>query len=322
MAWTQKEDAYLRKCMKDGIKMTEAARVLGKGYESVVKRRQMLLAGSYDAITYNPRVEVTPCSDSSLIIEMVEWLFDLGYGTPIGGTRDGAARFLIGRHALVPFAYPGDLGAVCEYAQSFVLDNSAFTHWKKGGNVDVPDYHAWVDSVALHPCLDWVLIPDKIDGTESENVEMVTTWLRMGCRAKSVPVWHLHESLDWLDYLVTHFQTVALGSSGKWATPGTDAWWVRMADAMKTICDDGGRPRCKLHGLRMLDPAIFQHLPLASADSTNAAVNGGAVSRFGMYPAPTSAQRSAVIADRIEQYNSASHWVSPPIQQCLFEGAA
>ena len=79
MAWTQKEDAYLRKCMKDGIKMTEAARVLGKGYESVVKRRQMLLAGSYDAITYNPRVEVTPCSDSSLIIEMVEWLFELGY---------------------------------------------------------------------------------------------------------------------------------------------------------------------------------------------------------------------------------------------------
>lgn len=230
------------------------------------------------------------------------------HGTPIGGSRQDAAKFLVSRHALVPFARPDDLPAVMDFAQSFILDNSAFSLWKKGGDVDVPDYHAWVESIALHPGLDWVLIPDKIDGAESENVELVTTWLRMGCRAKSVPVWHLHESLDWLDYLVTHFQTVALGSSGKWATPGTDAWWVRMADAMKTICDDGGRPRCKLHGLRMLDPAIFQRLPLASADSTNAAVNCGSIARFGMYCPPTSSQRSAVIADRIEAYNSAPVW--------------
>lgn len=244
------------------------------------------------------------------------------HGTPIGGTRDGTARFLVGRHALVPFAYPGDLGAVMEFAQSFVLDNSAFTLWKKGGDVNVADYHAWVSSVAQHPGLDWVLIPDKIDGTEAENVELVTTWLRMGCSAKSIPVWHLHESLEWLDYLVTHFQTVALGSSGQWATPGTDGWWGRIGEAMKTICDDIGRPRCRLHGLRMLDPGIFQYLPLASADSTNAAVNGGSISRFGMYPAPTAGQRSAVIADRIEQYNSASVWTAPPTQIGLFEGAA
>lgn len=79
MAWTQKEDAYLRKCIKDDVKMTDAAKHLNKGYEAVVKRRQMLLAGSYDAITYKPREEMPPCSDSSLIIEMLEWLFELGY---------------------------------------------------------------------------------------------------------------------------------------------------------------------------------------------------------------------------------------------------
>ncbi|MNN93162.1 hypothetical protein D3C81_2115550 [compost metagenome] len=78
---------------------------------------------------------------------------------------------------------------------------------------------------------------------------------------------------------------------------------------MDAICDDYGRPTCRLHGLRMLDPAIFQFLPRASADSTNAAVNGGSIARFGMYTPPTAGQRANVIADRIESHNSAPIWL-------------
>ena len=79
---------------------------------------------------------------------------------------------------------------------------------------------------------------------------------------------------------------------------------------MEVMCDEQGRPKCKIHGLRMLDPDVFTRLPFSSADSTNAAVNCGAISRFGMYPAPTSSQRAAVIAERIESHNSAPVWVS------------
>lgn len=244
------------------------------------------------------------------------------HGTPIGGTRADAARFLAGRHALVPFAYPTDLGIAADVCQSFCLDNSAFTNWKKGGRVDVAAYHAWVHSVAGHPGLDWCLIPDTIDGTEEENIELVTTWLRMGSRVKSVPVWHLHESLDWLDYLVSNFQTVALGSSGQWASPGTNGWWDRMSEAMAVACDATGRPRAKLHGLRMLDPEIFTRLPLASADSTNAAVNCGSLARFGSYIPPTAAQRAEVIAERIEAHNSAPIWCGRGEQSKLFGTAA
>ncbi len=45
-----------------------------------------------------------------------------------------------------------------------------------------------------------------------------------------------------------------------------------MAQAMAQACDLG-RPRVKLHGLRMLDVEVFSRLPLASADSTNVARN-------------------------------------------------
>ena len=50
---------------------------------------------------------------------------------------------------------------------------------------------------------------------------------------------------------------------------------------------------------------IFTRLPLSSADSTNAAVNSGSLSRFGSYLPPTVAQRAEVIAERIEANNSA-----------------
>ncbi len=239
------------------------------------------------------------------------------HGTPVGGDKQGAARFLAGRHALVPFSYPADLGVALEVCQSVCLDNGAFTLWKKGGDVDVAEYHAWVHSVAGHPALDWCLIPDKIDGTEQDNVDLVTLWLRMGSKVESVPVWHMHESLDWLDWLVTKFRTVALGSSGQWATPGTAGWWQRMTEAMNVACDKRGAPRARLHGLRMLDPEIFTRLPLASADSTNAAVNCGSLSRFGSYLPPTAAQRAEVIASRIEAHNSAPCWVCPGEQTRL-----
>lgn len=241
------------------------------------------------------------------------------HGTPVGGTRQDAVRLLSGRHALIPFANPQDLGIALEVCQSVVLDNSAYSHWRAGdGDVDVAAYFAWVHTVAGHPALDWCLIPDKIDADESENAELVLHWMTLKPAVESVPVWHLHESMAWLEYLTRTFRTVALGSSGAWATPGTPAWWKRMAQAMAVACDDNGRPRARLHGLRMLDPEIFKALPLASADSTNAAVNGGSISRFGMYPAPTAGQRAEVIASRIEAHQSAARWLAAPIAEQLF----
>lgn len=235
------------------------------------------------------------------------------HGTPIGGSRQDTARFLLGRHALVSYYRTDDLPIVMEACQSFVLDNGAFSHWRAGkGEVDVAAYHQWVQSCAHHPGLDWALIPDTIDRTERDNVALVTLWLRLGCKAKSVPVWHLHESLEWLEWLTERFEVIALGSSGQWATPGTASWWHRMTEAMAVICDAEGRPRCRLHGLRMMDPGIFTRLPLASADSTNAAVNAGSLGRFGSYLPPTSSQRAAVIAERIEVQNSLAVWQAPP----------
>ena len=206
------------------------------------------------------------------------------HGTPIGGKRVDVARFLMGRHALVSYYRHDDISAVLECCQSFVLDNGAFSHWKSGaGDIDFDGYLEFVRTYHKHPSFDWCLIPDKIDGTEEENKELILKWISTGIKARSLPIYHLHESLEYLEWMIENFDFIALGSSGEWATVGTKSWWARIDDVMSIICNDNGQPRCKLHGLRMLDPAIFTLLPLSSADSTNAAVNCGSLSRFGMY---------------------------------------
>jgi len=210
---------------------------------------------------------------------------------------------------MISYYRPEDAPIAMDVCQSFALDNGAFSHWKAGkGAVNVREYHGWVDGFYGHPGLDWCLIPDVIDGNEDDNFELVRLWLRIGSRVEGVPVWHLHESLDYLKWMTGSFRTISFGSSGVYAVPGTQQWFQRMAEAMEIVTDEVGRPRCRLHGLRMLDPEIFSRFPFSSADSTNAAVNSGSLSRFGIYKPPTAAQRADVIACRIEASNSAACW--------------
>ena len=82
-----------------------------------------------------------------------------------------------------------------------------------------------------------------------------------------------------------------------------------MNEAMAVICDDRGRPKVKIHGLRMLDPTVFSHLPLASADSTNVARNIGMDSAWkGTYPPKSKATRAIIMTERIEFHASAARW--------------
>ena len=237
------------------------------------------------------------------------------HGTPCGATREDVARFLSGRHALIPWVRPEDIGTAAEVCQSFCLDNGAFTAWKSGKPItDWSEYFRWAAEWLQHPGCDFAIIPDVIDGSEDDNNALLAKWhqkVKGRSQFRGAPVWHLHESMSRLQWLCGHYDRVCLGSSGKWPTPGSkkDGWWLRIAEAMKVCCDERGVPQTKLHGLRMLDPAIFSKLPLASADSTNAVRNSSSYKRFGMYIPPNASTRMSIIAERIEKHQSVAIWV-------------
>ena len=228
------------------------------------------------------------------------------HGTPIGGTKFDALKFLDGRHALISFATKGHIAEVLECCESFCLDNGAFTIWKTtGGKIDVDGYFEWVSNYQKHPSFDFALIPDIIGGTEEDNDVLVNEWDKS---LTGVPVYHLGESYDRFFRLAESYRKVAFGSTDKWPRNGSRGWWKYMADFMDVVTDADGNLPCKVHGLRMLDPKLFQYLPLHSGDSTNAAVNGHLCMKKGIHPCLERWQGNERIARKIEAYQSAQFW--------------
>ena len=155
-----------------------------------------------------------------------------------------------------------------------------------------------------------------IEGDEAANDAFLQEWT-FG-KSTGVPVWHFHESLDRLARLAGEWPRVALGSSGQFATIGTPKWWSRIQQVMETICDQDGRPKVRLHGLRMLRPTICKHLPLASADSAGVSRGVGTTNWGGCYRQASGPVRAQVLLDAYESTQSASAWTGTPRQEELF----
>lgn len=206
------------------------------------------------------------------------------------------------------YACPSPIEVVSRVCQSFVVDNGAFTAWRQGEPIqDWSGYYEWADRWTMHPACDFAIIPDVIDGSESDNDDLIDQWpLPTHC---GVPVWHMHESMGRLVSLATNFPKVALGSSGSYATVGTPEWWDKAKEAFAALSKF---PRTKVHGLRMLNPRVFSRLPLHSADSVNVGRNCGAKAKSEK----TTARVAAVLlASRVECHNSSERFLGP-------EGAA
>lgn len=221
-------------------------------------------------------------------------------------------------HAFVSFAHPGQLGLAVSACQSFGVDNGAFSAWRKGEPVtDWSAFYAFAAACKRQPACDFVVIPDVIDGGEPDNDFLLTEWPLP--KWFGAPVWHLHESFDRLDRLAHEWPRVCFGSSGDYAQIGTERWWRRMGQAMRIVCDDAGQPCCRLHGLRMLDPAVFSRFPFASADSTNIGRNIGIDQAWrGPYAPPTKEARVQSMRARIESVNAPAAYDFGSMQMEIF----
>jgi hypothetical protein len=216
----------------------------------------------------------------------------------------------------VSFAHPSQLDIAVDVCQSFAVDNGAFSAWRSGKPVsDWLPYYKWAHDCSKVPSCDFAVIPDVIDGNESDNDKLLKN-----CPLSKnfgAPVWHMHESTARLLWLARNYLRVCIGSSGEFSTIGDEKWWNRMAEAMNVVCPDG-YPICKLHGLRMLDPEIFSRLPFASADSTNIGQNIGIDNAWrGTYQPPDKEWRACVMAARIESHNASSTWNRQFTQESL-----
>ena len=224
-----------------------------------------------------------------------------------------AVKAVKGRNAFVSFAHPDQLGIAVDVCKSFALDNGAFSAWMAGKPItDWMPFFEWAEEVSYLPHCDFVVIPDVIDGDLNAQTALIGAFLQhFGHRGMQVgaPVFHLHEPLPHARYLARTWPRVCIGSSGEFSEIGTAKWWQRMSAVMDAMCDEKGRPLCKIHGLRMLDPDVFTRFPFSSADSTNVARNIGIDSRWrGSYQPETKEARALVLVDRTEAFQGALKW--------------
>jgi hypothetical protein len=211
-------------------------------------------------------------------------------------------------HAFVSFERPEQVGLAMAVCHSVAFDGGQFSAWKRRVVFNLPGYAGFVRQWERHPAYDFHIGPDDIGGTEQANEIMLARWRDLGLLTldgRCVPVWHLHESLDRLVRLAHTYPRVALGSSGEFPDPETDGWWARMHEAMGAICDEDGRPPCKLHGLRMLSNTIISQLPFASADSTNIARNHA---RYRKTHSLTPLAAAVAMREYIEGHAVATRW--------------
>jgi len=229
------------------------------------------------------------------------------HGMPITPLT-AAAKAIDAGHAFVSFVHADQLPTVIEVCQSFAVDNGAFSSWMAGKPItDWSGYYEWAAMCKLVPSCDFAVVPDVIDGDEAANDALLDEWPMP--RWFGAPVWHMHESLDRLERMAGDWPRICIGSSGEFATVGSESWWLRIANAMRVLCNSNGEPLVKLHGLRMLNPSVFTRLPFSSADSTNIGRNIGIDQAWrGTYSPPTKEMRAQVMRSRIEAHNAPSRW--------------
>lgn len=227
-----------------------------------------------------------------------------------------AHRAWRGRHAFVSWWEPHQIELAAGICQSFALDNGAFAAWRKGEPIeDWRPYYEWAARWLKHPACDWAVIPDVIGGTEAENNALIDEWPH---GTRGVPVWHTNEPIDRLVMLAADFPRVALGSCAEWDVKHVRRALGRITVALTAISDNG-TPRVKVHGLRMLNPALTTVLPLSSADSTNVAFNiGHDVNWKGPYEPATKETKVDVLIERIESHPTPASLQAIPIQDDLW----
>lgn len=217
------------------------------------------------------------------------------HGTPISPVE--TLYELAGRCFCVSHIRPDDVRRCHEIGQSVMLDNGAFSKWKRGADTDWPSYYAWCEKWLAYPTT-WAVIPDVIDAPSQEQDALLNEWPHGD---RGAPVWHMDEPIYRLLRLCDEWPRVCIGSTAEYAKVLSPAWCRRMDEAWNEVAARHRRLPW-LHMLRGMQLSGM-HWPFASVDSTDIAQNHHLTHR--------SARK---MADRWDAMQTPAEW-HPRLQQ-------
>ena len=153
-----------------------------------------------------------------------------------------------------------------------MFDNGAFsTFTGKSTQKNAPtldEYYLWLSKVLVAP--HWAVVPDVIDGGESQNDTLAKTW--PFSRAHAGVVWHMDESLERLRNLAEDWPRVCIGSTKMYGRPSSKSALKRLDEVFRFLERYGYTKSRWIHGFRMM-MALSGRYPFASVDSADLAIN-------------------------------------------------
>lgn len=187
------------------------------------------------------------------------------HGTPI--TPQEVLFTLFGKSFCVSHARPDNVEICHRIGQSVMLDNGAFSAWKRGHEPNWRSYYEWCDKWLDYPTT-WAVIPDVIDAGSQHQDALLREWPH---GHRGAPVWHMDEPLERLLRLTNEWPRICVGSTAEYAVVMSETWIARMSDAWNLIAKHHTRTPA-IHMLRGMQCSggIF---PFASVDSTDVAQN-------------------------------------------------
>jgi len=181
-----------------------------------------------------------------------------------------------------------------------MLDNGAFSAWKRNHEPNWPAFYAWADKWLSYPTT-WAVIPDVIDGGSQLQDAMIREWPHGD---RGAPVWHMDEPLNRLLQLADKWPKVCIGSTAEYAVVLSDSWKGRMDEIFNEVSKRHSRLPW-LHMLRGMQ-TLGLRWPFASVDSTDIAQN---------HNRPQNTPRA--MADRWDAIQCKASWEIQPEQMEL-----
>ena len=209
----------------------------------------------------------------------------LVHGTPIPPRR--LLPQLRGGSFCVSYMNPEQLNDCIDLVgddQILILDNGAFTAWRQGLTLDAAHwngFYAWANE-AMARCPQAVaVIPDVIEGSEQDNLQMIAQALRddrLEFPERSMAIWHMNESIDQLERLFRIFNFVGFGSCRQYdiARHSSNSPYSERVQEIWAFMQYWQANHCMLetpwiHMMRGL--GVLHKIGFDSADSCNIAIN-------------------------------------------------
>ena len=149
---------------------------------------------------------------------------------------------------------------------SLLLDSGAFTAWTKGKEVDVDAYGRFVAQNSQHFAaainVD-VIIPESPEKAAELGFANYIKLAEMD--AWTMPVFHVGESLKWLDAMMESSDYIGLSATSMRGN-GAEVWYTAMH---YYASDEKGRPYARFHGFGDTSPITLTGYPWYSVDSSS-----------------------------------------------------